>query len=119
MTLCQLTPDLAQHPITTRAHLLDIPRYLEKNGKPALEPLGTKTPITIDILKACAADNGIKFAPGDCLMVRTGYTEAVEGMTDAEREKYDPMHGAIGVDPSEETMEWIWENGIAAVASDA
>lgn len=71
------------------------------------------------MIQACIKDSNIKVLPGDVLIVRSGFTEAVKNM-DAEKKKtYDPMHGAIGVDPSEEFMRWVWESGIAAVAGDA
>jgi hypothetical protein len=112
------TADFAKHPITTRAHLLDIASWLEKTGKPALKPLGVTTPITYEMLTACAADHGLKFAPGDVLIVRSGFTEAFLAMTDEERAKYNPLQGAGGVDASEDVMRWHWEQGFAAVAGD-
>lgn len=89
-----------------------------KKGLPPLDPLTQKTPITLEMLKGCAADQAVKFAPGDVLIVRSGWTEAFLALTDEERAEYNPLLGCIGVQASEEVMEWHWENGFAAVAGD-
>lgn len=113
-----LISDFAKHPITTRAILLDIPRWLAKKGLPPLKPLTVDTPITLEMLKGCAADQGVKFAPGDVLVVRSGWTEAFIALEGEARKKYDPIENAGGVFASEEVMQWHWENGFAAVAGD-
>lgn len=110
--------DFAKNPITTRAHLLDIVSWLEKTGGKPLEGCKNTTPITLTHLKQCAADYGVKFAPGDLLIVRSGFTEAFLALTDEERANYSPLNGAVGVEASEEVMRWIWEQGFAAVAGD-
>lgn len=44
-----------------------------------------------------------------------------EAMTDEQKKSYaaqeTPQHA--GVEPSMELLEWVWDNGISAVASDA
>ncbi|BEJ10019.1 hypothetical protein CcaverHIS641_0700540 [Cutaneotrichosporon cavernicola] len=110
--------NLAKHPVTSRAHLIDIARWAEKNGV-KLDQLSANTPISLDMIQKCADEHGIKFESGDVLIVRTGYTEAVYNMPEDKYKEYNPMMGAIGVDPSPELMRWIWETGIPAVASDA
>lgn len=105
--------------------MLDIPRWLEKNGKPALKALSNQTPVTLDMLKQCSADHGIKYEKGDVLIVRTGFTEALCQLNpEQEKQASADLHsgktsGFVGVDSSEEVMRWHWENGIAAVAGDA
>lgn len=110
--------DLAQRPITGCAHLVDVEKHVRnKGGK--LSQLDTSTPITLAQILACIADSNITINAGDVLIVRSGYTEAVRAMDAETKKTYDPMHGAIGVEPSEELMRWVWESGIAAVAGDA
>jgi len=59
--------------------------------------------------------------PGDILFIRTG--SIVEWAPFSEQQKKDyaaqkePQHA--GVEASLETLEWIWDSGIAAVAGDA
>ncbi|KLT39259.1 hypothetical protein CC85DRAFT_288744 [Cutaneotrichosporon oleaginosum] len=110
--------NLAKHPVTTRAHLLDIARWADKHGV-KLDHLSTNTPITLDMIQKCAAETGVTFESGDVLIIRTGFTEAVYNLPEDKYKDYDPMKGAIGVEPSPELMRWVWETGIPAVASDA
>ena len=57
---------------------------------------------------------------GDILLVRTGWTEAFEALSDEERAALPKREsrGSSGVDDGEDSMRWHWEKGIAAVASD-
>lgn len=110
----------ADHPLTSRAHLLDVPRYLARNNLPPLSAFDRSTPISLATLQACAKEEGAVFAPGDILVVRTGFTEAVYAQS---AEEHAAMlkrgNGWVGVEQSEEFMRWTWEQGIAAVATDA
>ncbi|WVQ82259.1 hypothetical protein IAT38_004387 [Cryptococcus sp. DSM 104549] len=107
--------------ILSRGHLLDIPRYLAANSLPPLSPLSNTSKISVSTLQACAAAQGVSFLPGDVLVVRTGYTEAVIDLSDEERDELRKrgVNGCCGVDPSTECIKWHWENGFAAVASDS
>jgi kynurenine formamidase len=68
----------------------------------------------------CTA-HGISPKRGDILFIRTG--SLVEWGTFSEQQKQDyaaqkePQHA--GVEASLETLEWIWDSGIVAVAGDA
>ncbi|WVQ82258.1 hypothetical protein IAT38_004386 [Cryptococcus sp. DSM 104549] len=114
--------NFANHPITSRAHLLDIPRYLAAHSLPPLSPFSNTSTGTISAstLQACADFQGLSFLPGDILVVRTGYTEAVIDMPDEERDELRrrEVNGSCGVAQGEEVLRWHWENGFAAVASD-
>jgi hypothetical protein len=81
-------------------------------------------PVTLAQLKGAAADAKVEFAPGDVLIVRTGWTEGWLKLSPEEQKaESEALHagtGSIcGVESSEEVMRWHWENGIAAVAGDA
>jgi hypothetical protein len=110
-----------KNPITSRAHLLDIPRYLSANSLPPLSPLDDTTPISLSTLRACAIQQGNAISAGDILIVRTGFTEAFlelgkegqEGLLKREKRVWG------GVDAGQEVLEWIWDLGFAAVASDS
>ncbi|OCF36999.1 hypothetical protein I316_01597 [Kwoniella heveanensis BCC8398] len=110
----------AKRPITSRAHLLDIPLYLSTHSLPPLDPFSSSQPIPLSTLKACAEDSQITFAEGDILLVNTGFIEALEGLSDEEREglKKREKNESVGVEANEEVWAWHWDNGIAAVASD-
>jgi hypothetical protein len=110
-----------KHPITSRAHLLDIPLHLARTTQTPLSTLDTSTPITSSLLSSCAEAEGITFHPGDILLVRTGFTEVFldlgkkgqEGLLDREKREWG------GVEASVEVLKWHWDRGIAAVASDS
>jgi hypothetical protein len=112
--------DYAKHPITSRGILLDVAGYLERNGLQPLSCFDLSTPITLDLLKATANDEAVTFQSGDICVVRTGWTEAFLSLSDEQREAMrGSWKGTVGVDQDEDVLRWHWENGIAAVASDA
>jgi hypothetical protein len=111
-----LTADYVRKPITSRGHLLDIPRYVKKHGLPPLAPLDNSSPIGVSLLQGCADDQGSRFDPGDILLVRTGWTEAMFGLSDEEKLKH--RNKSIGVARGDDVLRWHWENGFAAVLSD-
>ncbi|WVW83622.1 hypothetical protein I302_105643 [Kwoniella bestiolae CBS 10118] len=110
----------AEKPITSRAHLLDIPLYLSTHNLPPIEAFSNAHPIPLSILQACAAEYNVDIQPGDILLVRTGFTEAIEAKSPEEREglKKREKNESCGVEASEELFAWHWDEGIAAVASD-
>jgi hypothetical protein len=112
-------PDFANHPITSRAHLLDIPAYLAKHDLSPLDPFSTSK-IPLAVLDGCSKDAGIQFQRGDILIVHTGFVEAYLQKTREEQEALvaREVRGWCGVEASEEVMRWHWENGFAAVATD-
>jgi kynurenine formamidase len=58
---------------------------------------------------------------GDILFIRTGCITEWETFSEQQKKDYaaqkEPRHA--GVEASLETLEWIWDSGIAAVAGDA
>jgi hypothetical protein len=100
-----------------------MPRYLAKTNQPTISAMSRDNPVTLAQLKGAAADVGVEFAPGDILIVRTGWTEGWLNLSAEDRKAAtDALHGGTGgicgVEASEEVMRWHWENGIAAVAGD-
>lgn len=112
-----LTADFADHPITSRAHLLDVVEYRKAHGQEAPHCLG-RTGIELDELLAIAKWKNLSFAPGDILLVRMGFTEQFAAASPEARKGFDPMQGAVGIEASEEFMRWVWDNEFPAVATD-
>ncbi|KAL1892468.1 hypothetical protein Sste5346_006978 [Sporothrix stenoceras] len=109
--------NFADHPITSRAHLLDVPRYLEKNGRPPLVQLDNATPIDPELLTAVAEFQKIEFLPGDICVLRIGHVEAIFALGgDVAAEKQ--VTKFCGVRKAVEVAKWHWERGIAAVVTD-
>jgi hypothetical protein len=71
-------------------------------------------------LKAVADFQNVTLWPNNVLFIRSGYVKAVSSLSpsDAASRAFQPNTYAIGVESSEETLEWIWENEFAAVAGD-
>lgn len=102
--------------IVGRGVFLDYKAYAEDNGIEFHPFDGVR--IKVEDLEACAKSQGVEFRPGDILIVRTGATEAIDGM-----QPYDlgKMAQALlsGVHGTEETARWLWNKRFAAVASDS
>ena len=92
--------------IVTRGVLVDIPRL---RNLPYLEP---GTAIYVEDLEAWEKSSGVKIAPGDALLLRTGRW--------ARRDKLGPWNvgqSAAGLHAS--TAPWIKARGVALLGSDA
>ena len=113
-------PDFVHHPISSRAHLLDIARHVKKHNLPPIEHFTESDGIPLSYLEDCAKEASISIQPGDILLVRTGYIDALMALPERERNSLtgSGVRAWSGVQPSKEVMKWHWENGIAAVVTD-
>lgn len=105
--------------ITARGVILDYPRYLEKKGEAKVHALQEKS-ISADVLKEMLADSGVTPQDGDLLLLRTGFTRdyTALGMDDRKALATKPP-AFLGVASTPEVLQFIWESGFVAVASDA
>lgn len=99
-----------------RGILLDYKGYCEDTGR-AFDPLEGSS-ISVENLEECASHFGVDFRPGDVLLVRTGYTEAVDNLTAAGTAEKASSNSS-GLENSIEVPRWLWNKRFAAVASDA
>lgn len=97
--------------------MIDYWSYKNKSYDP-----NTRHPISADDLKACAAAQGVEFKYGDILLVRTGWIDTYNGMSQEERVKLTEVelyqHTFVGVDQSEEVADWLHDNYFSVVAAD-
>lgn len=99
-----------------RGVLLDYRAYAETKGI-QFSPF-TGQVITAEDLEAVARFQGTKIKEGDILLVRTGFTEDLEGKN-ADEQTAQLGAGAIsGVLGHIDTARWVWDRHFAAVASD-
>jgi hypothetical protein len=112
--------DFTKRGITSRAHLLDIPRHLARNGSPPLDLFTVDTAIPVEMLKSCAESQGVMIAPGDILLIRTGYVETYVSLPDEQLIKLGEKASrqSVGVKVDRPFLEWLWDSGTAAIASD-
>lgn len=75
--------------------------------------------ITLPVILEIIAEQNLEVRPGDVLLVRCGLGNWIRASTpDMLGASFD-RGGFIGVDSSEEVLEWLWDSGFAAVAGDA
>jgi len=110
----------AREGICGRGVLLDYVAYAARRG---IEySTFSEHSIPLSVLMDIASDQNVTFKRGDILFVRIGVTKQWdEKMTAADKQAYatteSPQHA--GVEGTEEMLRWIWNEGFAAVASDA
>ncbi|KAJ6441095.1 cyclase protein [Purpureocillium lavendulum] len=105
--------------IVGRGVLLDYAAWADANGI-AVKPFSTVS-IPVSTLKQVAASQGISsFRPGDILFIRSGWNRAYRALDAAGRQALADyaVPPAIGIESSEATLRWLWDESFAAVAGD-
>ncbi|KAF2100696.1 hypothetical protein NA57DRAFT_36901 [Rhizodiscina lignyota] len=103
--------------IVGRGVLIDYVSWAQRKGV-KYDPWTTHR-IPISDVQAIAEEQGLKFRPGDILLVRTGFTKKYEESSREERLRINSVGEYVGVDSSPECVEWLWNNHFAAVAGDS
>ncbi|WP_322796743.1 cyclase family protein [Tepidiforma sp.] len=108
----------AQRGIAGRAVLLDLGRFLASRGEPI--DFTTDRRFSVDELEACRQAQGVEFAPGDVLLIRTGWTEWYESLDAPARSALANMAAfrAPGIAAGEAMAEYLWNRHFAAIAGD-
>lgn len=109
----------ARRGIVGRAILADVSRLYRERGQ--LYELREAPQVSIADVAQSLTDVGITPRSGDVLLVHFGFLEWFDGLSVRARAKV--MSGKpmcyVGLERSEETVRWLWDSGIAAVAGDA
>jgi len=102
-----------------RGVLIDAYGYRTSKGR-AVNPL-ERDAYTAEELKGALQAQGTTLTPGTILLVRTGWLEAYERCTPEQKTAMVPFDKvtSIGVDPSRELVAWLWDNRVAAIATDS
>ncbi|KAF2195866.1 hypothetical protein K469DRAFT_545285 [Zopfia rhizophila CBS 207.26] len=105
--------------ITTRGILLDYPKFL-KEREESVDAFSA-TAIPLEHLKEMLSKTRIETRAGDLLLLRTGFTEQYSKLGEEDRKALAerPVPKFLGVESTKGVLQWIWESGFAAVASDA
>jgi kynurenine formamidase len=109
--------NLARRGIAGRGVLADVARYHERVGKSI--DFTTAKSIPLEDVQAALEDEGVELQAGDILLIRIGWTKfylsaSAEIKAELAKETVVP-----GIEGSERTARWLWNNHLAAVASDS
>jgi kynurenine formamidase len=110
----------AKEGICGRGVLLDYVEYAKRHS--IVYTTFSNHSIPLHVLLDIAKEQGVRFLRGDILFVRVGVVkEWDKQMTSTDKLAYaqssSPQHA--GLEGTEEMLRWIWNQGFAAVASDA
>lgn len=107
----------AERCIAGRGVLLDVDRHLRQRGRQLDHRAGE--PFTVGLLDEVAHAQQVRLERGDVLMIRTGWLAHYFGeMTPQERAAVPRDLRCPGLLQARETVEWLWDHGVAVAASD-
>lgn len=108
---------LAEFGVVARGVLVDLERYFKKTGRD-WDPNRQDKALVSDV-EACLADQGVTLRQGDILMFRYGWIRALFAEKDPTvlNEWFEKAVFA-GISGDQTMWEFLWDNGIAAVAAD-
>jgi hypothetical protein len=77
--------------------------------------------VELDQLKAIVKQHNITFKSGDVLLVRVGFTEEYNKLSEAEMKAFPERAnpGFLGLVANEEMFRFLWDNEFSAIASDS
>jgi hypothetical protein len=104
--------------IVGRGILIDYASWATEKNIP-FNPMSSHR-ITLQDVKTIMKEKNIVPRAGDILIMRSGWIKWYEEHPQDERVKYI-SHGSdwIGMEATEESLAWLWDNHFAAVAGDA
>jgi kynurenine formamidase len=109
--------NLARRGIAGRGVLADVAHYYDRVGKSIDFTKASSIPLA-DV-QATLEEEGVALRTGDILLIRIGWTKfylsaSAEVKAELARETVTP-----GIEASQRTARWLWDNHLAAVASDS
>jgi kynurenine formamidase len=109
--------NLARRGIAGRGVLADVARYHERVGKSI--DFTTAKSIPLEDVQAALEDEGVELQAGDILLIRIGWTKFYLSASDEIKAELAKETVVPGIEGSERTARWLWNNHLAAVASDS
>ena len=102
-----------------RGVLIDAFRFREAQGRP-VRPL-TRDPYSLADLKGALEAQKTTVKPGSVLLVRTRWMEAYEQLPAEEKASMAPFEKlqCTGIEPSRDLARWLWDQRVAAIATDS
>ena len=115
--------NLAERGIAGRGVLVDLARFYEKHGN-AID-YNSRQVFPLTDVQAALTEQQSPLRPGDILLARIGYTRYLKAnperyseivqQTSSREATIPPMPG---IEASRDVLRWLWDNHVAAVATD-
>ena len=109
--------NLARRGIAGRGVLADVARYYDRVGKSINFTKAESIPL--DDVKAALEDESVELQAVDILLIRIGWTKFYLSASAQIKEELSKETVVPGIEGSERTARWLWDNHLAAVASDS
>lgn len=106
----------AERGIVGRGVLVDVDRFLRREGAPLDQDAAVEIPIST--VTEAADAQGVSLRAGDILMIRTGWVADHLRRSAAEREAVVSDLRSPGLEASEATVEWLWDSRISVIGMD-
>jgi len=113
--------NIGRRGVTGRYVLLDAARYRAAVGRPI--SYDTRDQLTPEDLDGALEMQGIEIEEGDILLIHTGWVAWYEALSHDERVALAALsvqfeYQMPGLETSRRSAAWLWDKGVAAVASD-
>jgi hypothetical protein len=117
--------DVSKKGIAGRAIFVDWYAWAQSKGLDVDAMSSYEVPFSqiVEALEYQGLDLGV-FRPGDILIIRFGYLDQYDNMSDDKRQRLNELYKTqkpdnIGLQPSRELLEFLWNNKLAAIAGDS
>ena len=109
--------NLARRGIAGRGVLADVARYYDRIGKTI--DFTTAKSIPLEDVQAALEEEAVTLQTGDILLIRIGWTKFYLSASDEIKAELANETIVPGIEGSDRTARWLWDNHFAAVASDS
>ncbi|KIJ31837.1 hypothetical protein M422DRAFT_266452 [Sphaerobolus stellatus SS14] len=93
--------------------------YTENGTKPLPYDPWTTHPIPLKDIEAAAEKQGVTFQKGDILLLRIGFIQKFNSVSQEERDGLSGKKETLaGIEQTEEMKAFLWDNHFSAIASD-
>ncbi len=109
--------NLARRGIAGRGVLADVARYYDRVGKSINFTRAESIPL--GDVQATLEEEGVALRAGDILLIRIGWTRFYLSASEELKAELAKETVVPGIEASQRTARWLWDNHLAAVASDS
>jgi kynurenine formamidase len=109
--------NLARRGIAGRGVLADVARYYDRIGKSITFTKAESIPL--EDVQAALEEEAVTLQAGDILLIRIGWTKFYLSASDEIKAELAKETVTPGIEGSDRTARWLWDNHLAAVASDS